>query len=227
MKIRIRIQGFLIFLAIATTILLSKFLFPYWKEEALDEFLDALGIGLVLWGFLFRIAARGHKAEKSSQGKKLITDGPYGLIRNPMYFGTLLIGLGINMVIFAWWAAIIFFIIFLSIYIRQIRREEADLSRRFGEEYKNYCKVTSRYFPRIFNINLREHLFFKWPWIQKELPSLIGVMGVIIVIEAWEDIRLFGYNGYRKELLELPLIIICFIIILGLFYEKKNIPRED
>ena len=226
MKRRIRIQGFFIFLAATTTILLSKLLFPHWKKEILDEFLDAIGIGLVLFGFLFRIAARGYKAENSPEGKNLITNGAYGLMRNPMYFGTLLVGLGINLVLFEWWAAILFCIIFSLIYIRQIHREEADLSQRFGEEYKTYCNVTPRYFPNLFNINLRDHLFFKWLWIQKELPSLIGVIGVIITIEIWEDMRLFGYNECRKELAELFLIITCFIIVFSLFYEKENISRK-
>lgn len=226
MKKRIKIQGFLIFLAIIISIPLSKFLFPHWKEEALDEFLDALGIGMVLFGFLFRIAARGYKAEVSPDGKKLIIDGLYGFLRNPMYFGTLLIGLGINLILFEWWAFILFFIIFLLIYIRQMRKEENDLYRRFGEEFKNYCKITPRYFPKVFNVNLRDYLFFKWSWVKKELPSLVGVIAVIIAAEIWEDVRIFGYNEFREELLELPLIIILFVSIFSLFYGKKDIARK-
>ena len=226
MKKRIKIQGFLIFLAIIISILLSKFLFPHWKKEALDEFLDALGVGIVLFGFLFRIAARGYKAEVSPDGKKLIIDGLYGLMRNPMYFGTLLIGLGINLLLFKWWISLLFFIIFLIIYVHQIRKEENDLYRRFGEEFKNYCKITPRYFPKIFNVNLRDYLFFKRSWIKKELSSLIGVIVVIIAIEIWEDVRLFGYNEFRKELLELSLIIIYFVSIFSVFYEKKDTTRK-
>jgi len=226
MKKRIKIQGFLIFLAIIISIPLSKFLFPHWKEETLDEFLDALGIGMVLFGFLFRIAARGYKAEVSPDGKKLIIDGLYGFLRNPMYFGTLLIGLGINLILFEWWAFILFFIIFLLIYIRQMRKEENDLYRRFGEEFKNYCKITPRYFPKVFNVNLRDYLFFKWSWVKKELPSLVGVIAVIIAAEIWEDVRIFGYNEFREELLELPLIIILFVSIFSLFYGKKDIARK-
>lgn len=76
MKRRIRPQGILIFLAITLSIFLSKSLFPQWEKEALDKFLDALGIAIVLFGFLFRIMARGYKAEESPQGQTLITEGP-------------------------------------------------------------------------------------------------------------------------------------------------------
>lgn len=229
MKRRIRIQGFLIFLVVTISILLSKFLFPHWKKEALDEFLDAVGIGIVLFGLLFRIAARGYKAEISPDGKHLITDGLYALMRHPMYFGTLLIGLGIILVLFEWWAFPLFLIIFLLIYIPQIHREEDRLLRCFGEEYRAYCEKTPKYFPYflgLFKVSLRDYLFFKWSWIKKELPSLIGVIGGIVTIEIWEDIKLFGYQEYTKELLELSLIVFSFIIIIILFYERKDFPRK-
>lgn len=224
MKRRIRIQGFIIFLAVVASILLSKFLFPCWKKETLDEFLDAIGLGIVLFGFLFRIAARGYKAEVSANGKYLITDGLYGLMRHPMYFGTLLIGLGIVLILFKWWAFFLFLPIFLLIYIPQIQQEENQLYRRFGDEYKTYCKRTPKYFPNIyslFKVDLQDYLFFKWVWIKREIPSLIGVIGIIIAIETREDVRLFGYSEYTKELLELALTIGIFVIIF-LFYKKED-----
>lgn len=226
MKKRIGLQGFLLFLSITVTFLLSKFIFPSWKEEALDEFLDAVGIGLVLFGFLFRICARGYKAEKSHQGESLITDGPYSLTRNPMYFGTLLIGTGIITVLFELWAFFIFFAVFLLIYIPQINKEENILYGRFGEEYRNYCKAAPKYFPNLFGLlkaDLRDNLFLKWPWIKKEIPSLTGVIVVIILAEIWEDVRSFGRGEYIKELLEFFLIIAFFTVIsVLLYYDKKS-----
>lgn len=226
MKRRIRIQGFIIFMVVIASILLSKFLFPHWKKEILDEFLDALGIGIVLFGLLFRIAARGYKAEVSPDGKYLITDGLYSLMRHPMYFGTLLIGLGIVLVLFKWWVFFLFLPIFLLIYIPQIQQEENQLYRRFGNEYKTYCKRIPKYFPNIyslFKIDLRDYLFFKRVWIKREIPSLMGVIGIVIAIETWEDVKQFGYSEYTKELLEFSLIIAIFVIIFILFYKKENL----
>jgi protein-S-isoprenylcysteine O-methyltransferase Ste14 len=225
MKKRIKIQGFLVFLILTFTILLSKFLFPHWKEETLDEFLDALGIGIVLFGFLFRIAARGHKAEISPDGRHLITDGLYALMRNPMYFGTLLIGIGVILVLFKWWVLPLFLVIFSAIYFPQINREEHRLSRYFGQEYQNYCRIVPKYFPPIvslFKTDFRDYLFFEWQWVKKDLPSLILVTGLIIGIEIWEDIRVFGHEELIKELLELCLIIILFMASF-IFFKKKNV----
>lgn len=230
MKRRIKIQGFLLFLTMVITILLATFLFPHWKEENIDEFLDVVGIGFVLFGFLFRISARGYKAEKSSDGKRLIEEGPYSLIRHPMYFGTFLIGIGVVLVLFKWWVFVLFFLAFLFIYIPQIQREEKILFGFFGDAYKDYCKITPKYFPNIFSlfkINPKDYLSFRWPWVKKELHSLVITIGVIITTEMSEDIKLFGYGELKKELLELFLIVASFITIFFiLFYKKGSIPRK-
>lgn len=223
MKKRIKLQGFLIVLAVATTILFSKFIFSKWKNEALNIVLDTIGMALVLLGFLFRIAARGSKADASSNGHILIKCGLYSLIRHPMYFGTLLIGIGIVTAVFAWWALPTFFIIYLLIYLPQIKREEASLSKRFGDEYKSYCQSTPKYFPRLLNFitaDSQDYLRFKWTWIKKELPSLLGVVTAILAVKIWEDIRLYGVFGFEKELLEVSLVLASFIIIVLLCYEK-------
>lgn len=225
MKKRIRIQGFLIFLAVAVTILLSKFLFVPRKQQIWDVLLDVIGIAFILSGFLFRISARGYKSEKSGEGRVLMTTGPYSLIRNPMYFGTLLIGSGIVLVLFQWWAFFVFLSIFLAIYIPQIQKEEKRLYAQFGDEYAAYCKKIPRYFPlilSIFKLKINEYLPLKRQWIKKELISLIGVISTVLAIECWKDASEFGYQGYVKELLGLFSIVILFIAIFILFYGKDN-----
>ncbi|MEK6714601.1 MAG: isoprenylcysteine carboxylmethyltransferase family protein [Candidatus Omnitrophota bacterium] len=229
MKTRIRIQGISIFLAVFTAVFLSKFLFPVWQEEALDEFLDILGIFVLLFGFLIRVIARGYKSEKSWNGRSLMSDGLYGLVRHPMYFGTLLIGLGIVLVLFQWWAFSVFLFVFLAIYTPQVRKEENSLLQLFGEEYKVYCRKTPKYFPNrnFFRVSPRNYLFFKWAWIKKELSSLIAVSIIIIALETWQDIRIFGRNEFLKEVLEFLLAAIFFISTCSLFYKKENALRKS
>ena len=225
MKIRIKLQGFLVFFVLTISILLPKSLFPHWKNEALDEFLDTLGMSMVLFGFLFRIAARGYKAAVSKDGKSLIKGGFYSLTRNPMYFGTLLIGSGVALVLFSWWAVILFIIIFLLIYAPQIIKEENNLNGLFGREYKYYCSKTPRFFPRpvdLLRMDIRDYLFFKWHWVKKELVSLLSVIFVIMAIEIKEDVGLFGYAEYKKEFLEITGIILFFIFVFIFSYHRKD-----
>lgn len=217
------------FAAIIATILFSKYLLPRPRYGILKMFLDALGILLVICGFLLRIASRGYKARHSANSQSLVAGGPYALMRNPMYLGTFLIGLGVSLLIFAWWVSLVFGLIFLFIYAPQIKKEEAVLSRRFGAEYQRYRQATPVFLPHLetlFKKGLRRHIAFKWQWAKNELPSLIGVTTLVIAMDLWKDIIFFGGIGYPRELLKLLLIALCFCATIIIFYEKDNSPEK-
>ena len=224
MKPRIKIQGLSIFISVVITIFLHKWLFPEWKRQLFNELFNLLGVVLVLFGFLFRVCARGHKEEKSSQGRSLVKDGPYALIRNPMYFGTLLIGIGTTAILFQFWTIFLFLAVFLLIYIPQVRKEEALLAAMFKEEYQEYSKVVPGYFLRIRSLlNLRKHLDLKLSWVKKELSSFIFTLLIILVIEIWEDARLFGPAELIQKPIELVFVVLFLAILWVSFREKNNV----
>ena len=190
MKIRIKIQGALIFLGLGAMVLFPNFVFPEWKKRVFDYALDILGFALVLFGFLFRISARGYKEEKTNNGNSLVKDGPYAIIRNPMYFGSFIIGTGVIIMLLKLWFFLIFTAIFLMIYMPQIKKEEDVLLDRFGQEYKEYRRITPKYFPRIYCLlNLNQYVFLKPFWVKKEMFSFIPAVVLIIFMEIWEHIR--------------------------------------
>ena len=224
MKKRIKIQGFLIFVAAVATLLLSKYLFPHWQHRLWDVVFDAAGICLVLLGFLFRIAARGYKEENSQQSRALVKDGPYALIRNPMYYGTFLIGAGIVCLLFQAWAFLLFLGVYLAIYVPQIKSEEKVLTERFGKEYRDYCKITSQYFPRLFQLSrIYKYISVKSRWIRREFNSLLPVALVIIAIEVWEDSELFGYQAALMEGLALVVFVALFLLVIGWLSKKSDL----
>jgi len=183
------------FLGLGAVIMLSNFVFPHQRPVVLDGALNAFGMGLILFGFLFRISARGYKEEKSSNGNTLVKDGPYAIIRNPMYFGTFMIGMGVVMMLLEGWFFFLFSIIFLLIYIPQMKKEEKVLSKRFGQEYKEYCKSAHKYFPRLdYLLRIDKYVSLKPFWIKKEMVPLITTVIVVILIEIWEHTRLLGYK---------------------------------
>lgn len=213
MKRRIRIQGMLILLAALAVILLCEAVFPRWKNKRLDEFLDIAGLVFVLTGFLFRISARGYKKEGSLNGGRLVTGGPYAVIRNPMYFGTFMIGTGFVIVLLEWWAWLIFMGVFLLIYVPQVKREEAVLRERFGGEYTGYCADVPQYFPHLGRLfALKKYLPLKLPWVKKEAPSFIGALAVLIIVEAWRD---------GEAALNIAAILFFMFLILLVFKERK------
>lgn len=112
----------------------------------------------------------------------------------------------------------------MIIYIPQIRREENSLCIRFGERYKNYCSKIPKYFPNIFTFfktDIRDYLYFEWGWAKRELPTLTGVIIAVISIETWEDVKLFGYHEFGKELLELSLIFLFFVSVFTFLYKRR------
>lgn len=78
----------------------------------------------------------------------LVGAGPYRFIRNPMYVGMLVIYLGIAIVSGSGAAFIFLPVVALLLHFGVVRREEAYLEKKFGEDYLDYCKRVPRWFPR-------------------------------------------------------------------------------
>jgi protein-S-isoprenylcysteine O-methyltransferase Ste14 len=79
-------------------------------------------------------------------GHELVTDGPYGITRHPMYTGLLLMVLGAAL---AWDSALTLLLALLLIvpfFIHTVY-EEALFERHFGEEYRNYQRRVPRLVP--------------------------------------------------------------------------------
>ena len=74
--------------------------------------------------------------------------GPYAYSRNPLYLGSLLIGIGFALAARSWWVGIVLIAMFFAIYVPVIRSEEAFLRERFPE-FEAYAKAVPRMIPRI------------------------------------------------------------------------------
>jgi hypothetical protein len=84
--------------------------------------------------------------------------GIYSFTRNPLYIGSFLLGLGACIMGRDPVFAAIFLALFPFLYFRVIRREEAWLTGRYGEDYTAYLRKVPRLFPRRFDLGeaLRE-----------------------------------------------------------------------
>lgn len=222
MKKRIRLQGQLLITGVILAVVLSRFLVQPWHSEIWEKVFDFLGLGCVLFGFVFRISARGYKSEHSGGGHALVTGGPYRLTRNPMYFGTLLIGVGINFLLFNAVVLIAFVVSFSLFYMRQVKKEEAVLSKHFGEEYQKYCQEVSRYFPKLKSWQeLIRSCHIKGPWVKKEGTSLALVFLAIVIAEISVDTNLFGRQEVFLEPLELFFMALFFGVLFSWLFLKE------
>ena len=82
------------------------------------------------------------------RGHRLITSGPYGLTRHPIYTGFLSAILG-TAVAGGRLAGLVAAVLALLVYRRKLRREEALMRERFGADYEDYCRRVPALIPRL------------------------------------------------------------------------------
>ncbi len=81
-------------------------------------------------------------------GNVVVTDGLYGRMRHPQYFGLFIMTIGMLIQ----WPTITTFImwpILMLMYYRLARKEERDMESRFGESYLTYKKQVPMFWPRL------------------------------------------------------------------------------
>jgi protein-S-isoprenylcysteine O-methyltransferase Ste14 len=104
----------------------------------------ATGASIALVGVMVRAWAAGH----ITKNKRLAVSGPYAHTRNPLYFGSFLIGAGFA--IAAHWALLLVVIAFWAfVYGPTMQRERQNLSGRFPEAYPAYAANVPAFIPRV------------------------------------------------------------------------------
>jgi protein-S-isoprenylcysteine O-methyltransferase Ste14 len=104
----------------------------------------AAGAAIAVGGLALRAWASGHIVKNA----RLATKGPYAHTRNPLYFGSFLIGSGFA--IAAHWSLLVVVVgFFIAIYWPTMGRERTNIRSRFPEAYAAYEKNVPAFFPRL------------------------------------------------------------------------------
>lgn len=117
------------------------------------------GLGLILWG---RLTLGRYYFGSTTQGAqlferhRLITAGPFSVIRHPMYLGYLLAGLG-GILLFQTWTMVFFSLHFPAL-MRRALQEERVLAAEFGSEWRNYTQRVPAWLPLPFRRRLHPGL---------------------------------------------------------------------
>lgn len=101
-----------------------------------------LGLGLALYGW-----CRVYMSKKVEFGNKdhLITQGPYQYTRNPLYVADTLIFIGFGFFGNSLLLIILMVLLLLTVLLLPLV-EEPWLLEQYGKNYKNYMKMTPRFF---------------------------------------------------------------------------------
>jgi protein-S-isoprenylcysteine O-methyltransferase Ste14 len=120
-------------------------IFYFWLARPAWRSIE-LGLILIVLGLLIRALASGHVRKNEA----LATTGPYAYTRNPLYLGSLLMGVGFCIAARSWWVGAAIVIMFFAIYVPVIRSEEAFLRGKFPE-FEEYARKVPRIFPRMLS----------------------------------------------------------------------------
>ncbi len=175
---------------IIVTVLVLAFTKPTFSAGDARLLLFVMGGLVILGGEAIRIWAVGYSGG-TTRSKKLIADrlvmeGPYSLIRNPLYAGNFLIALGFSLLANAVVIVPLVVLYFAIEYYPIVRREEYFLLEKFGEPYSRYLSEVPRFFPKAFTT---KKAVYDPSALKGERWTMIGIVSMLVVMIIIDIVR--------------------------------------
>jgi len=86
-------------------------------------------------------------AKEKGVPQRLVVEGPYRYVRNPLYDGDLCLIIGAPLLTRSW-ALVLVAALYVAQLALQLPFEERELRKRFGVPYRRYCELVPRFVPR-------------------------------------------------------------------------------
>jgi protein-S-isoprenylcysteine O-methyltransferase Ste14 len=146
---------------------------PAWASVAVGTAVAACGIAI-------RALASG----QVQKDRELTMTGPYAYVRNPLYLGSIVIGIGFAAAARDIWVGVVLIVYFAVVYVPVIRGEESFLSGRFPD-YADYRRRVPSLLPRSLwfagvTAGFSRELYFR----HREYNSLLGAAAILAVLIA-------------------------------------------
>ncbi len=133
-------------------------------------------------GALLRIWAAGY----IDKGKSLAQEGPYAMTRNPLYFGSFFMAIGVLLAGQGYWLLLPFGVFFLTLYVPVMKREEQELLQGYGEKFLEYARRVPMFFPRLAPSPSHSSTFL-WSRVvrNREHRTLMGfaIVEIILILQ--------------------------------------------
>ncbi|MHC5037567.1 MAG: methyltransferase [Planctomycetota bacterium] len=133
---------------------------------------------LLLLGAILRVWCTGFRtwAYRSSGERHLMTAGPYGVVRHPIYMANFLLAVPLFLVVNVWPLTVAFVLWFAFTHLAIVAREDEILETRYGTEWRTYASVVRRFLPRFPPYHRRTGAF-SWEPVFKgmEIPKATAI----------------------------------------------------
>jgi protein-S-isoprenylcysteine O-methyltransferase Ste14 len=146
---------------------------PSWISILVGAVVAALGVAL-------RAAASGHV----KKNEELTTTGPYAHTRNPLYVGSIIIGVGFGIASRSWWIALVLVLLFVAIYVPVVRSEESFLRSRFSG-FDEYARRVPRFGYKFTGAGYARGQFSRELYLQhREYNAAVGAVMMLAALVA-------------------------------------------
>ncbi len=162
---------------------------PLWHTIVIGVLCIAAGECLRIWAVGY--AGASTRARTLGAARDLVTTGPYGYVRNPLYLGNFLLSLGVCFVANVYWLMAVFVIGYFFQYLSIIAVEESYLMEACGPVYQAYRDRVPRFIPQFYSYpNPSSHDFSWTRAIKSEKRTLTAIVCVIGLIFAGQLVDL-------------------------------------
>lgn len=186
-----------VFIAAAFVALL--FVQSAWPDGELHEFVEAIGLGLIVVGIVGRMWCTLYIGGRKSA--EIVSSGPYSVTRNPLYvFSTIAAG-GVGAQTGSIVLGLAFALCCAGAFGIVIRREEAFLAREFGPAYDDYIRRVPRFWPRFGGFKDKGELTIRTRLVYR---TLVDGLVFFLAMPAFELVEYLQALGIIPILLHLP-----------------------
>lgn len=177
------------------------------------------GVPLLLLGTVIHLWAKGCL----HQNGEVTASGPYRYVRHPFYLGNLIIDVSTVIMSGSLLLACVFPLWWVVVYLPVMRREEAAMVGRFGEEYRAYARRVPSLFPTARPLAAVPGFSWRNPNIlQTEVPRALRFL-------SYPFLFALAYEWRTDDLLLLPpvtpLALCALLIIVSAYVASWQVKR--
>ena len=159
-------------LGFITAILFLVFSQPSWQTLLIGAPIAFLGVAMRAW-------ASGHLRKNA----ELAVSGPYAYTRNPLYFGSFILAIGVVICGGSWWLALLLLGFFLAVYLPVMQAEAAHMHILFPHDFAEYEQNVPLFLPRLTAWKTSSNRFDQGLYLKyREYRALLGVVIVIGIL---------------------------------------------
>ena len=182
-----------------------------------DQLLDWLGLLVAFAGEAVRFWTWGANAVAGHF--TLRTNGPYKLLRHPLYVGNFLIVVGMLMIFNNPIAYLIVIPAFVTMYAIITRREEHQIlgSSDLGPGYAEYMRVhRNRFLPQLEHWRAAltpAHSFRWWFAVEKEYEAVLGILLGWLALDFLEERVVWSGISYGETLPTVQVVVLFAVAV--------------